>query len=301
MKRSARNSSIVPSRRSVYPFVIKSQLSDSQNLGTQGHVIGLLLSALISTSVLITIATAALWTVNFAYLTSFVETLGFSYSDFDVTPQEQLAAAWQSVLLVSLTLIFISALVAVVPSLFLALWSLFETLWRLGKPWTRKIAQLFGRLRHWSGRFGKVQQTFRTKRPDSSSEKLTGYAQNLLIGTGVLSIFVFLLIKSAQDAGLRGKRDALIGIQSATTVFLKLNDGTSSQCRYIRRVGDKIIVAPTTSSPMASEKCLVTLLRRADIASITSSVDASSKLAELKNEVKAADWRPIIYLSLIHI
>ena len=222
---------------------------------------------MISTSVLITIAAAALWTINFAYLTSFVETLGFSYSDFDVTPQEQLSAAWQSVLLASLTLIFISALVAVVPTLFLALWSLFETLWRLGTPWTRKIAQLLGWLRHWGRRFRKVQRTLHTNRPESSSEKLTRYAQNLLIGMGVFPIFVFLLIKSAQDAGLRGERDALIAIQSGSMVVLKLNDGISSQYRYIRRVRDKIIVAPTTSSPRVSEKCIVTLLRRSDIAS----------------------------------
>ena len=59
-KRSARNSSIVPSRKSVHPFVIKAQFSDCQNLGAQGHVTGLFLSALISTSVLITVAAAAL-------------------------------------------------------------------------------------------------------------------------------------------------------------------------------------------------------------------------------------------------
>jgi hypothetical protein len=128
MKRLSPNPAVL-SRRSIIPlFMIKPQLSDSQQPAAQTHVLGLLLSALISASVLVAIATAALWTINFAYLNSFAETLGFSYSDFHVTPQEQLSAAWQSVFLILVAAAFLLALLAVVPGLILALWWLFETL-----------------------------------------------------------------------------------------------------------------------------------------------------------------------------
>jgi hypothetical protein len=103
-------------------------------------------------------------------------------------------------------------------------------------------------------------------------------------------------MKGAQDAAFRGERDALSAMHSGPTVSLKLNDGTSSQYRYIRRIGDKIIVAPTASSSQLTDKYIIALLRRSDVASITSSVDASSELAKFNNEVKAATWRPIIYL-----
>ena len=283
--KSASSNSWLRSRHNIAPaLAIKSLSATNVNSRPQTPVLSLILPALVSASLLLTVATACLSLINYSYLTSFTGILGFSYSDFDITPQDQIYAAWDSLVVVFGAALVSGTVVVLSPPLFailcfagLKIWQAFERSGSTFKKWSL--------LKNRQRKTRAANRRPETKLENSLYKIVTTFRTPFIVFVFIL-FFGALIVKGAQDASLRGEHDALVSVDSGPIVTLKMNDGTAPRYRYIRRIGDKLLVLPMGLASEQHGKSVVVLVRRADVAEIASELDIAARRAEFKQDIE---------------
>jgi hypothetical protein len=284
MKSASSNSSL-RSRHNILPaLAIKSLSATKIDPRPQTPTLSLILPALVSASLLLAVATACLSLINYSYLTSFTGILGFSYSDFDITPQDQIYAAWDSLVVVFGAALVSGTIVVLGPPVFavlcfagLKLWQAFERGGSTLKKWPLlKKRQRERKPANWRPE---------TKLENSLYKIFTTFRTPFIVLVFLL-LFGALIVKGAQDASLRGEHDALLAVESGPIVTLKMSDGTAPRYRYIRRIGDKLLVLPVVPASEQNGKSVVVLVRRADVAEMAFELDIAARRAEFKQDIE---------------